>query len=484
MSVQKNFMWSSILTVSGYFFPLLTFPYVSRVLGVTNIGICNYVDSIITYFCVFSAMGVAVVGVREIASVSDQEERRSNTFISILLLNALFTLISIIILLICITYISKFQEYKTLFYIGLLKLVSNLFLVEWFYKGIEDFSYITKRAIIVKSLYVISIFIFVRQQDDYIIYFTLTILHICINALVNLMHLKSHLRIRKLSISFSPYIKSYVIMGIYTILTTMYTTFNVAILGYISGPKEVGFFTTSTKVLSIILALFTAFTNVMLPRMSSLQSNHEDEKFIAMIGKSMNVLFMFAFPLVVYFFIFSPDVIGLIAGKGYEGAITPFRIIIPSILVIGYEQIIIIQALMPMKKDNVILVNSCIGASIGLILNFVLIPYYGSVGTSVAYCLCEFSVLCSALFFFRKYTKYHIPMKELLQHSVLNLPVVAICMLVCLFVSSGILRLIIAGILIGAYVYMNNYFVMKNTLFIQIVEKAKIELWNRIPKSK
>ena len=130
MSIKKNFVYSSILTVSNYLFPLLTFPYISRVLGVTNIGICNYVDSIITYFCVFSAMGVAVVGVREIAQVSDQEKKRSNVFFSILSINAFFTFLSIIVLVLCVLFVKDFQQYRTLFYIGILKLVSNLFLVE------------------------------------------------------------------------------------------------------------------------------------------------------------------------------------------------------------------------------------------------------------------------------------------------------------------------------------------------------------------
>ena len=213
MSVKKNFVYSSILTVSSYLFPLLTFPYVSRVLGVTNIGICNYVDSIITYFCVLSAMGIAVVGVREIASVSDNKVKRSNTFLSILFINASFTIISIVALLICIHTISDLYQYRKLFYIGIIKLLSSLLLVEWFYKGIEDFSYITKRSLIVKSLYVVSVFLFVRTQGDYVVYFLLTILHLTINAIINICHLRNYIILNSIRISISPYIKSYLIMG-------------------------------------------------------------------------------------------------------------------------------------------------------------------------------------------------------------------------------------------------------------------------------
>lgn len=478
MSIKKNFAYSSILTVSGYLFPLLTFPYVSRVLGVTNIGICNYIDSIITYFCVFSAMGISVVGVREIARVSDSIVERSNTFINILLINSGFTLFSIVALLICIFSISDFFQYRTLFYIGILKLLSNLFLVEWFYKGLEDFGYITKRAIIVKVLYVLSVFALVKVQDDYIIYFFLTIFHISVNAFINIIHIRKSIIFRNIHIRIAPYIKSYIIMGVYMILTTMYTTFNIAILGYISGPTEVGYFTTATKVFSIILALFTAFTGVMLPRMSSLLANHEEKRFLSLIDKSMNALFIFAFPTVAFFVVFSPDVIYLIGGKGYEGAIMPFRIIMPLLFIVGYEQILIIQALMPMKKDKAIFTNSCIGATVGLLLNLILIPVWGSIGTSIAYFLCELSVLCSALFFMRLYTNYRIPYREFLYQLMSNVPLFIICILIYKNCEMNyIFKLLLTGAIVGMYTFVNNYYFVKNELFITLIDNINSKVW-------
>ena len=478
MSIKKNFVYSSVLTVSGYLFPLLTFPYVSRVLGVTNIGICNYIDSIITYFCVFSAMGISVVGVREIARVSDSIVERSNTFINILLINSGFTLFSIVALLICIFSISDFFQYRTLFYIGILKLLSNLFLVEWFYKGLEDFGYITKRAIIVKALYVLSVFALVKVQDDYIIYFFLTIFHISVNAFINIIHIRKSIIFRNIHIRIAPYIKSYIIMGVYMILTTMYTTFNIAILGYISGPTEVGYFTTATKVFSIILALFTAFTGVMLPRMSSLLANHEEKRFLSLIDKSMSALFIFAFPTVAFFVVFSPDVIYLIGGKGYEGAIMPFRIIMPLLFIVGYEQILIIQALMPMKKDKAIFTNSCIGATVGLLLNLILIPVWGSIGTSIAYFLCELSVLCSALFFMRLYTNYRIPYREFLYQLMSNVPLFIICVLIYRNCDMNyIFKLLFTGIIVGIYTFVNNYYFVKNELFITLIENINSKVW-------
>lgn len=167
MSLKKNFLYSTILTVANYIFPLLTYPYVSRVLGVTNIGICNFVDSIINFFILFSMMGVGAVGIREIAGATDSSKSQSKVFSSLLVLNGITTLVMLIILLLCIHIIPEFREYKGLMYVGAAKLVANLFLVEWFFKGTENFKYITNRTILVKCIYVASVFLFVKDADDY-----------------------------------------------------------------------------------------------------------------------------------------------------------------------------------------------------------------------------------------------------------------------------------------------------------------------------
>ena len=166
-SIKKNIFYSSILTVSGYLFPLLTFPYITRVLGVKNIGVCNFVDSIVQYFIYFSMMGMMTVGIREIARAKGDRKLLSKTFSELLSLNLIATLIAVIILLICTMCIPQMSEYKSMFFIGSAKILANTLLIEWLFKGIEDFKYITLRSVIIRGLYVIAVFIFVRKAEDY-----------------------------------------------------------------------------------------------------------------------------------------------------------------------------------------------------------------------------------------------------------------------------------------------------------------------------
>lgn len=213
-SIKKNFIYSSILTVANYLFPLLVFPYVTRVLGVDNIGIYNFVDSIVQYFTVFSMLGIVTIGIREIAKAKNNKETLSRTFSSLLILNLLTTLFAVLVLLVSSYFIPKLQLYQDMIFIGGARLLFNALLIEWFYSGIENFRYITIRSIIVRCIYVVSVFILVRNSDDYIIYFALTALTIVINAVANIIYSRKYVTFSLSGISFKPYIKPLFILGI------------------------------------------------------------------------------------------------------------------------------------------------------------------------------------------------------------------------------------------------------------------------------
>ena len=141
MSLKNNFIYSSILTVSKYLFPLIVYPYISRTLGLSNIGIVNFIDNIINYFVFVSMMGISTVGVREIAARKNNQDQLSKTFVSLLTLTAITTLIAIIALWVSMYTVPKLIPYQNLLYIGLVKLLFNFFLIEWFFTGMEEFKY-------------------------------------------------------------------------------------------------------------------------------------------------------------------------------------------------------------------------------------------------------------------------------------------------------------------------------------------------------
>lgn len=472
-SLKKNVLYSSILTCSKYIFPLITFPYVSRVLGVTNIGTCNFVDSIINYFTLFSMMGIGTIGIREIAACGNDINRRSKVFSNLFWLNSIATLIASVILLIAIFTVQQLYEYRKLLFIGFIKLATSFLAIEWFFKGIENFKYITNRSIAVKSIYVIAIFIFVRDKDDIIIYYFLSGLFITsINAFLNINYARKFVHLICKGITFKPYLKSYFTLGAYSILTSMYTTFNTAYLGFGGGTKEVGYYATATKLFTIILSLYTAFTAVMMPRMSSLLAKGKIEEFKSKLKTSEDLLMAFTMPLMVLGFIFAPEIIRIISGKGYEGAIIPMRIIIFLVFIIGYEQILVIQTLTPLKKDKAIFINSIAGASVGILLNLVFVPHLKSVGSAIVWLCSETSVLISAQYFVMKYTGISFPIKKLLYFCSISIIPVVICITIKILTDNIIIM--IGGILAVFIYYLYIYvFIVKIPFIVSMLKKSR-----------
>lgn len=427
-SIKKNVAYKSVLTLSTYLINFITFPYVARVLGVERIGLVNFVDNTVNYFLLFATMGVGLLGVREIAAVKEDKKRRDQVYSSMLALNLLFTLVSLGIYLLCISTIPKLCQYDELFYIGTAKILFTVFLVEWFFTGVENFRYITLRSILIKVLYIISVFLFVRDTSDYRLYFILTVGVVVLNALINQLYIRKFVRVRWNNIQLFKYLKQNVTLGIYTLMTSMYLTFNVMYLGLVSNNTEVGYYTTAFKLYSVILGFFTAFTNVMLPRMSSLLANGEKDRFQELVNRSFSVMATCCIPLILCSMIMAPQIVYILSGPGYEGAILPMQIIMPAAFAVGVAQVLAIQVLMPMKKDKVLLIASIIGAVVSLLINLLVVPSVKSVGSAVVLLCSEMGVTGMYVWYVLSQELILIPIKAIGKNVLFSLPSVVICL--------------------------------------------------------
>lgn len=470
VKVKKNFFYSTILVVANYLFPILTFPYTARILGPQKIGIFNFVDSIINYYILFSMMGIGAIGIRIIAKNKLNAIELNQAFSSLFCLNAISTVIIFVIFNVSVYTIEKFSDYKEMLYIGGIKIISNLFLIEWFYKGIENFKYVTVRSIIIKTLYIVSIFMFVKKQEDYMLYYILTILSVVGNAAINWRYKHFYVKFEIRKASMKPILKSFFTLGAYILLTSMYTTFNITYLGIISGDEEVGYYTTATKIYSFLLALFTSFTGVMLPRISSLVNEGNINKVKEIIDKSFHLLFTFSFPIITFSVILAPEIITIMAGEDYTGAIVPMRIIMPLILIVGMEQIFIIQLLMPLNDDRSILYNSIIGAAIGILLNILLVSPYKSTGSSIVWLISEIAVLISASYFVKKRSGILLPYNEIAKNILYSIPYAIIIYFISLINLNDLHTIIISIIASLLYFLTLQVIILKNTYAIDLLK--------------
>ena len=435
-SIKKNFVYKSILTVSTYILGFITFPYISRVFGVERFGLVNFAENSINYFLLFATMGISILGVREIAGVQANEYIRNKVFSNILGLNVLFTFIVLLIYFVIIILIPKFYNNPELFYIGAAKILATPFVIEWFYTGVEKFKFITIRSIIIKCLYAASVFIFVKDSDDYILYFVLTVGMIVANALINILYSRKYVQIIISELFNFRYFKSNITLGIYAIMTSMYLTFNVMYLGFVSDNIQVGYYTTAFKLYSVILGFFSAFTNIMMPRMSALISEGNNLRFQELIKKSFSIISCLSLPIIACGIITAPQVIYILSGKGYEGAILPMRIIMPAILFVGIAQVLAIQILMPMKADKTLTSISVLGAFVSIIFNVLLVKNLQSIGSSIVLLLCEFIVTLSYVIYILRRTEINLPWERLIQGLVLTVPCAIICQICVRYISS------------------------------------------------
>ena len=471
--ITTNFIYNVALTLSTYLINLILFPYVSRVLGVDLVGKVGFVNDTVTYFSLFAMMGIATVGIREIAACGEDREKRSRVFSSLMAIILLFTAVVLAVYLAAILVVDRFQADRDLFVMGAGTLVFTSFLIEWFYQGMEDFRYITLRSVAIKLAYALMVFLFVRKPGDYRLYFMLTVGMVVLNSLINLAYSRRFVRFSFRNASIRGFLKPVLSLGLYKVMISMYTTFNVIYLGFVASEAQVGYYYSSKKLFYIILGLFSAFTAVMLPRMSAILEQGQEEEFRAKTRMTFDIVFAFAFPLIVYFELLAPELIGLLSGPGYEGAILPMRIISPVLLLSAMAQVWVIQILMPLRKDRVVLLSSVAGAVVGILANILLVGRLGAVGSALVLLVSEIAGnLYSFVYSIRKgYLKF--PVRSFLAFLMGALAYV-LCCLSGKWISGGRLwvTLGVSAVLCLAYFLFFNLFIYKESQVSGFLRKA------------
>lgn len=456
MGLKKNIAYKGLLTFSNYIIGFVTFPYITRVLGPANFGLVNFALNTVDYFLLFATMGIATIGTREIAAARNDKAKLDSAFSKILGVNLTFTVITLLIYFLSILLIPKLYENRELLYVGSAKIIFTAFAVEWFFTGIENFRYITYRSLSIKLLYVASVFIFVKNQSDYKLYFLLTILSIVLNSIINFIYARRFVSWNIQEAGSKIYIKQNLRLGIYAIMTSMYMTFNVMYLGLVSTDAEVGLYSSAVKLYYVAVSLFSAFTQVMMPRVSSLLSEGNRKAINTYMHKSFSLVFIISLPLIIISEFFAPVFINIMSGPGYEMAVIPMRILMPALFCVWISQVIAIQAFVPMHKDNVLLIASLAGGILAIIINVILTPKMASVGTALTLLICEITV--TLIYIFTCKAKHLIPLPSLYfisKNLIKAIPYFIICIIISYY-DTGILGATATCILSGLYFLYSN----------------------------
>ncbi|WP_346710649.1 flippase [Phocaeicola salanitronis] len=472
-SLKVNYIFNMLNTVTGLLFPLITFPYASRIMLADGIGQVNFFQSIIQYITLLTCLGIPMYAIRKIASVRDDVAKRNKVATEILLLHASLSLIGYVIVALLATFVADIQVNIPLFLILSLTIFFTAIGCEWFYQGIEDFKYITIRGLIVKTIAVILLFVFVRTKEDILWYAGYLVFGILGGNIFNFIRLRKYISWRNLLFKeLHPlvHLKPALHIFVLNLVISLYVNLNSIMLGFMADNTSVGLFTAATKLSHVLLSLVSALGTVMLPRLSNLISTGQKEKFNELAQKSITVVMALTLPLTSGLIMTAKYLIPLFCGNSYEPAILTLQIISPIIIMIGISNVLGIQILYPQGQENKVILCTALGALVNLVLNIWLIPRYAQDGAAVSTLLAETMVTVSMIFIGKKYIPIRWKSKSFVHYFVATCWMTLALYFVSDFFKSNVFNFVFS-IMVGMLVYGAWLLIIREQFSMQMINR-------------
>lgn len=470
-SLTKNYIYNLLYQVLILILPLITAPYISRVLGAENIGIYSYTIAITTYFITFGSLGIALYGQREIAYVQNDKEKCTKVFWEIVILRLITLSISMIIFYFVFVYSNN--QYEIYYKVLLLEIIGNILDISWFFRGLEEFKKTVMRNMIIKLLSVISIFLFVKTKEDLLIYFFIYVLSILIGNISLWFYLPKLLsRIKFKNLNLFKHLKPTIALFIPQIAIQVYTLLDKTMIGAIISDKhEVGYYDQGQKIIKMLLTIITSLGTVMMPRIANNFALGNKEKIKNYMKKSFNYVFLIAFPMIFGIISITNVFVPVFFGEGYERVILLMNVISPILLFIGLSNVVGVQYLLPTKKQKEYTISVVIGAIVNLIFNLLLIPTFKALGASIGTVIAEFTVTALQLFFIRKEFDFRNIIKNSLNYIIASMFMFISCLLIGFYINNNVLSLIIQ-LIVGTIIYILVLLLLKDKFFKNMISKV------------
>lgn len=470
-SITKNYIYNLTYQVLTLILPLITTPYLSRVLGATPIGIYSYTYSIVSYFLLFGALGVALYGQREIAYVNADKEKRKKVFWEIVSCRFVTMFIAMIVYYV---FFMRTGDYKVYYRIWFMELIATAFDISWFFQGLEDFKKTVIRNVIVRIVSVTLIFILVKKPEDLIKYITIYAIADLVGNLSLWLYLPKYFKGVKIEkIKTFAHLPAIILLFIPQIANQVYNLLDKTMIGRIITDKsEVGFYEQGQKVIRVLLTLVTSLGIVMIPRMASTFASGDKEKIVEYMKKSFKFVFFLAFPIVFGLISVSASFVPIFFGPGYEKVIILLNVISPTIILTGMANVIGTQYLLPTKRQKEYTTTIVIGLVINFILNYILINLYNSIGASIATVASELVVVIAQMYVIRK----DINPKEIIKLSYTYILAGSIMLgatLILKLILGVGLRAIVIQIVSGVLVYVFMLWILKDEYLKLFINKGK-----------
>lgn len=474
-SIAKNTIYNIAYNLLNVIFPLVTIPLVSRILLSDGLGKINYARNIVSWFIIFAALGIPRYGVREIARNRFNQKNLDKCFSEIFVISTISTFVTSFAYIISIFTIPYLKNELLLYVVTGVQLFFNVFNVDWFYQGMEEYAYITKRSFCVKALSLISIVLFVRDKSDYIIYALIQSMAVVLNYLFNVVNLRKYIKFGLKHLNLKKHLKPIILLLSTTLAVSIYSLLDVTMVGLFCGDSAVGYYTNVHKIINTITVVSTSLAGVLLPQLVFFYTNNRTDDLKSLCNKVLKIILVITIPMAIGVFMLAPQMVRVLFGDDFLPAITTMKIFAPFIVINTLGNFYGTQLLMTFNKEKDLLFTVIVGALLNFILNFILIRYIQQNGAAIASVIEELVVMLIQRKIALKTLKLQTDFVDLFKIIAMNL----FMLFALLFITNyptGDLMVLISSIVVCALLYFTSGYIIreKAVLFLMDMVKKKI----------
>lgn len=480
MGIRKNIVLNVIKTLLSVLFPLITFPYISRILDVENLGKINFASSFVSYFILLAGLGIISYSLREGSKIKDNKEEFDNFSNEIFTLNIFSSIIAYLCFILTYCTVGKLHSYTEILMIYSINIVLTSFTLDWLFTLFEDFAYITFRNSIIQILSIIFMFLFVKSESDVYIYVAITVIANIFNSIISFLYSRKYCNLKVvINRKILKRIKPVLILFSTKIAITLYVNIDLTIIGFTMTNWDVGIYSVATKIYTIVKNILNAIIMVVLPRLAYYKGNDKSDDYKKLLFRLMDEEIILIIPAIFGLIFLSTNIILLISGVNYIEA-SPVLKILSLAIIFSSLAIVIDQGILIIFNDEKYLLKmTVISAVVNVLLNIILIPSYGIIAAAWTTLISQSYIFFAGLLRSKKFVKLKFNSKNTFQSFVASTGMgIILYSLQLTSISSSIL--LILSTILGFSVYVIIMLILKNEIIFSYYQKINSILRNVI----
>ncbi|WP_026523067.1 flippase [Butyrivibrio sp. VCB2001] len=458
VSIKRNTIYNAIKTISSILFPLVIFPYVSRVLLPENFGKVNFGTSIVSYFSLLATLGISTYAIRACSAVRNDDKALEDTASQIFSISIVTTVIAYFFLMLFLFANNKLEDYRHLIAIQSLSILATTVGADWLNSAMEDFRFITVRTVAFQFISLLLVFIFVRRPEDYLKFAVISMISSAGASVLNVWHRQRFCRVHLIidlihGIEWKRHMIP--IMSLFTMLLSqqILNNLDVSMLGFMKGDREVGLYSTAMKIYNLVTQAILSITWVVLPRLTISFNNKDYNRINALLNSVVDFTLCLGLPCFVGLFILADDVLMAIAGGEFVEASECLMILSVSMIFMFLINIFGNLVLLPKGEDKTFTIAWIAAMAFNIISNAYFIPRCGIIGAAITTLLANMIVAIICIINVDKAVDFGNKKQHFIPPIIGTILVGVICILSKIIVGNSIITIVVS-IIISIIVYV------------------------------